>query len=68
MEDREFVTFGKDKYHLNREMEQWCEEHIGPGGWVRCNNDLWNVTSIFGDTTFSFKEKEHLTWFMLVWG
>jgi hypothetical protein len=71
-----FYTFGKDRYHLNNEMEQWCKENIGQGGWSYANpktwegmhgNWIWVMSSMFGNTTFSFKDPNHLTLFLLRW-
>ena len=69
------ITFGKDKYHLHPEMEQWCHKNVGPGGWTfgspksweGMGNKLWVMHSMFGNTTFAFKEEKHYTWFVLRW-
>jgi hypothetical protein len=26
------ITFNNTYYHLNREMEEWCLQHVGKGG------------------------------------
>ncbi len=69
-----FITFGKDQYHLHREMESWCEQQFGQGKWIgeRYPKDWtgmpdWTVHSMFGNTTFAFKEEKHYTWFILKW-
>jgi len=70
-----FYTFGKDRYHLNGEMEQWCKENIGEGGWSYSNlktwegmhGKIWVMSSMFGNTKFSFKDPKHLTLFLLRW-
>jgi hypothetical protein len=70
-----FYTFGKDRYHLNGEMEQWCRENIGQGGWSYANpktwegmnGKIWVMSSMFGNTKFSFKDPKHLTLFLLRW-
>lgn len=71
MNAEHFITFGKDRYHQHPEMEAWCAEKIGKGGWIyrfeQSGDDLWGVKSMFGNTTFSFKDPKHLTLFLLVW-
>ena len=61
------VTFTKQSYHLNGAMETWCADHIGKGGWIARDDHLWNIRSMFGNTTFAFKEEKHYTWFILRW-
>jgi len=69
------ITFGKDKYHLHPEMEAWCRKHIGHGGWTYSSpktwegmgDKIWIMHSMFGRTTFAFKEEKHLTLFLLKW-
>lgn len=75
MEEIQSVTFDKDKYHLHRDMEQWCRDHIGPGQWSYATpktwegmgNSRWLMHSMFGRTTFCFKDKRDLTMFLLRW-
>jgi hypothetical protein len=70
-----FYTFGKDKYHLHPEIEQWCRENIGDGGWSYADpktwegmhGKIWVMSSMFGNTKFSFKDPKHLTLFLLRW-
>lgn len=70
-----WITFGKDRYHQNYEMESWCREHIGDGGWTYnspatwagMGNKIWVMHSMFGNTTFAFKESKDLTMFILRW-
>ena len=69
------ITFGKDRYHLQGEMEQWCKKHIGPGGWTGgspktwegMGDKIWVISCMFGETTFAFKEQKHYTLFVLRW-
>jgi hypothetical protein len=62
------ITFGKDRYHLNGEMEHWCKDNIGPGSWGGYfAGDVWSIDSMFGNTTFKFKEEKNYTWFVLRW-
>ena len=66
------IEFNKRHYHLNSEMEQWCKEHIGAGGWVYSSPDAWHeyqwaVSSMFGNTTFFFRNSVDATAFLLKW-
>jgi hypothetical protein len=68
------VVFEKDRYHTIGTMERWCAENIGLGGWVYGDPDDWEegkrkwaITSIFGRTTFYFKDDEDATMFTLRW-
>ena len=70
-----WITFDKERYHQHRDMEQWCHDHIGLGGWTYSTPETWDgmegkiwiMHSMFGRTTFVFKEAKHLTWFILRW-
>ena len=72
------VQFGKDKYHLQRDMEVWCKKHISkpPVGhtWVSGEPKSWEglgtwcMSSMFGNTFFYFKEEKDALWFELAWG
>ena len=74
-ETASWITFGKDRYHLNGEMEKWCRDNIGLGGWTYStpktwegmDGKIWVIYSMFGNTTFSFKESKDLTMFLLRW-
>ena len=61
------ITFGKDKYHLNRAMEQWCRDNVGDGGWTQMDGESWYIKSMFGHTTFTFRNPTDLTLFALRW-
>lgn len=69
------VTFSNERYHLNGEMENWCIKHVGPGNWIseREVKDWtgmqvnWTIHSMFGNTTFSFKDAKSYTMFLLRW-
>ena len=71
----QYITFGKEKYHLHREMEQWCYDKIGKGGWSYSTpktwegmgDKVWVMHSMFGNTTFAFKNPKHFTMFILRW-
>lgn len=73
--------FGKDRYHLQKTMIAWCEEHIGPGSWIfnqspkdwtglsAANGEpaVWTISSVFGNTFFAFKDEKDATMFSLRW-
>ncbi len=67
------VTFGNSSYHLQREMILWCEERFGRGTWVSHTPETWTglpnwtVHTIFGNTTFSFRDNRDATIFALKW-
>jgi hypothetical protein len=70
------ITFGKNRYHLHPEMEQWCRDNIGPGAWTfdrpktweGKGSKIWVIYSMgFGDITFAFKNPEDATAFVLRW-
>lgn len=69
------ITFNNTYYHLNGEMEQWCRKYAGEGKWVGgklktwegMEPNVWAVESMFGHTTFMFKEDKHYHWFVLRW-
>ena len=70
-----WVTFGKDRYSQHPEMEQWCRSTIGEGGWTYetpktwegMGGKIWVMHSMFGNTTFAFKNSKDLTMFLLRW-
>ena len=71
-----FITFGKDHYHLNGTMEQWCRENIGHGvwtyerdikSWQGLEDAVFTIHSMFGNTTFTFKETKDFLIFLLRW-
>lgn len=71
------VEFGKDHYHLQDKMEEWCEHNIGcnpgysnyvwskPDGWE--GSCTWCIASAFGNTFFYFKNHDDATFFALKW-
>lgn len=69
-----FYTFDKDRYYQHIEMCDWCRENYGPGKWIvepyptewRGLPD-WTVHSMFGRTSFAFKNEKDYTWFLLRW-
>ena len=69
------ITFGKNRFHQHIEMCDWCREHCGfgkwltdtPNSWAGFENLNWTVDSMFGNTTFAFKDSKHLSMFVLRW-
>ena len=69
------ITFGRNRYHQHIEMYNWCERHFGygkwlsgtPNSWVGLEKLNWCVDSMFGNTTFAFKDPKHLSMFLLRW-
>ena len=68
------ITFNNSRYHEQNEMSQWCVEHFGEGKWIGEHypkdwTELpnWTIHSMFGNTTFAFKNKKHYNWFILRW-
>ncbi len=71
------VEFGKDYYHLQGEMESWCNRNIGsnppyrnwvsskPGSWEGLGT--WCMSSMFGNTFFYFKNEKDASAFILKW-
>jgi hypothetical protein len=69
-----YITFGKDQYHLHLDMYAWCEHQFGPGSWIGEQHPKdwegmpdWTIHSMFGNTTFAFKNERQYTWFILRW-
>jgi hypothetical protein len=54
-------------------MEQWCKNNVGPGKWIGgklktwegMEPNVWVMESMFGHTTFTFKDPRHLAHFLL---
>ena len=67
------IEFGKDRYHTNDAMINWCRQNLGFGGWVYGNpNDWdegrkWAISSQFGNTTFYFSDEGTASLFILRW-
>ena len=70
-----WIKFGKDRYHQQGDLAAWCREHIGPGDWTYetpktwegMGEAVWVMHSMFGNTTYAFKESKHLSMFILRW-
>jgi hypothetical protein len=69
-----YLTFDKDRYHEVNDIQLWCEKHFGSGKWLYepypkdwSGLPNWTVHSMFGRTTFAFKDPKHYTLFILNW-
>jgi hypothetical protein len=58
---------GKDQYHLLTEMQQWCRDCIGPGGYLREPMSNWSIETAFGTSFFKFQRERDRNWFMMRW-
>ena len=64
------ITFNNTRFHLNDSMKQWCHDIIGPGGWDPLSDGSersWSIESMFGNTTFEFREETDLVRFLMKW-
>jgi hypothetical protein len=68
------ITFNNTRFHLNGAMEEWCRDNIGSGGWTQMREvtdwtalGKWRMHSMFGNTTFIFKDTKDYTMFLLRW-
>lgn len=71
------IEFGKDRYHLQYDMERWCTEHINYNppykNWVASKPRTWEgmgswcMSSMFGNTFFYFKNEKDAALFLLRW-
>jgi hypothetical protein len=67
-------NFGKDRYHEINDIQMWCVQQFGEGKWIGepypkdCTAmPNWTVHSMFGNTTFAFKDEKQYNWFILRW-
>lgn len=69
--DMKHLTFGKDRYHLHKEMIQWAEDNIGTGGWRKPDRerwgDSWGIVINFGNQDWYFVDEHDATLFALRW-
>ncbi len=62
------ISFGREHYHLQNDMINWCEKHLGPGLWNQAiGNNKWSVESMFGYTHFHFNDSKDAVLFTLKW-
>lgn len=65
------ISFCKDRYHQQREMQAWCEKHLGDGGYYaftqRPRTARWAIESMFGATHFFFRDSKDAVLFGLTW-
>jgi hypothetical protein len=70
-----WITFGKERYWQHPDMEQWCQKHVGHGGWSYdtpktwegMDGKVWVMHNMFGNITYAFKDPKQLTMFILRW-
>lgn len=68
------IRFDRDRYHQIEEMQTWCRENIGGGGWTQGYDSddwvgirSWSIDSTFGVTRFRFKHDIDATFFLMQW-
>lgn len=68
------ITFGKNRYHQYQEMIEWCEKHVGFGGYKTyfAEDGLrgeckWWIDQVFGNTTFGFSDPRDYSKFVVKW-
>lgn len=61
------VRFGKRQYHLIEDMNSWCKNNIGAGGWLAAPDHKWKIEGAFGEHTYTFKDPKDAVLFMLRW-
>jgi len=68
------VQFGKDYYHRQGAMFDWCQENFGKGWWSSGEPDTWEgihgtwvIWSMFGNTFFAFRHDRDAVAFRLKW-
>ena len=64
-------SFGKDRYHQQLDMIEWCEKNIGTGGYYSFTRNpetaKWAIESMFGNTHFFFSDPKAALLFSLTW-
>jgi hypothetical protein len=64
------VWIYKDQYHLLNEMQNWCRDNLGVGGYIVCpdpGRDTWHIETVFGNSRFCFLRDQDATLFSLRW-
>ena len=61
------VQIDRDKYHLLDEIQSWCKDNIGPGGYIVRDHCVWSIETMFGTSFFRFKNERDRDWFVLRW-
>lgn len=61
------VEFGKDHYHKIEDMNRWLRANVGPGGWRPMLDPRWTISTAFGASTYTFKDKGDAMMFALKW-
>lgn len=69
------IEFGRDYYHLQDEMQNWCMRHFGNGEWTSGPVKTWMgmhfinwvIWCQFGTTFFQFRQESDAVLFALKW-
>lgn len=66
------LKLGREYYHLQREIMDWCYKNIGNGDWadkgmMEDRNFKWGVSSMFGNTFLTFRDDRDASLFVLKW-
>lgn len=61
------IQFDKDRYHELEQMISWCRQSIGPGGYLFGDHCVWQIETVFGTSTFTFKRDQDAALFALRW-
>lgn len=67
------LKLGRVYYHRIRDIENWCESHIGLGDWSdrsefrKDENLKWSISQMFGTTFIRFRNDIDATLFTLRW-
>jgi hypothetical protein len=64
------ISFGKDRFHEQDAMIEWCKQHCGEGGYhafTKREDARWSVDRMFGHAHFFFKEEKDVVLFSMKW-
>lgn len=61
------IDFDKTRYHERDTMISWCRANVGQGGYIPHENNKWEIGTIFGNSTFRFRNEQDLVFFKLKW-
>jgi hypothetical protein len=57
----------KRRYHELSDIQRWCRDNLGDGGYLITGNSKWYITTQFGESEFHFKQEQDLVLFALRW-
>ena len=61
------IDLDKTRYHEREDMIQWCRDNIGRGGYIPHDYNVWEIDTIFGNSTFRFRNQQDAVLFALRW-